>query len=118
MSDYSQKEMERMQSEATNRARDMHKRAHASSHEHHDSPEPCPPEPCPPLPLSPKNSPTQSETPHKGGFDISSLINLKGINLKGIFGDNDKLLVILLIFMLMGENTDELLLIALLYIIL
>lgn len=127
-------EMERMQRDAENRMREMQRRSDRAV-----SGSSMPPVPnfvrTNPMrrpdnfrqPTPPKNEDNlkQSKTPPRNendkgaakgkgkGFNLLSMLNFKGIKF-----DSDTILIIALIFLLSTEETDELLLLALVYIML
>ncbi len=53
----------------------------------------------------------KSERPQKGGIDLLKMFNFKGLSL-----DSDRTLILAVIFLLLGDSADELLLLALLYV--
>jgi len=61
--------------------------------------------------INPTTSSNQSD--RKKGFDILKLLNFKNLKL-----DNDMIIIIMLILLLSTEDTDELMLLALIYIML
>jgi len=144
--DYSRAELERMQAEAVRRVRDMQERArksvggapayeqrnkgqptdvreersggrgvpphgqsnrpsygparHAAHEERHEE-------------TPPEHRPPQKQPAKSGGFNLLNMLNLKNLNLEG-----DRTLILLLLVLLAGEETDTMLLLALLYIML
>ncbi len=68
----------------------------------------------------PQSPPTPTAPPNKGGIfgKFKGLDILKIFNFKNLHIDNDVLIIIALIFLLSTEETDELLLMALIYIML
>lgn len=72
-----------------------------------------PKEPVPQTPPTPPPAPKPSAPPRTNGMNLLNLINLKGMQM-----DNDRLIVLVLCLLLSSEDADELLLLALLYIML
>lgn len=68
----------------------------------------------------PTAEPQADKTPEKGGFlsKLKGFDLLKMLNFKNIRMDSDVIVIIALIFLLSTEDTDELLLLALVYIML
>lgn len=128
MSQPSRTEMEKMQRDAEQRMREMQRRSsqvlqgnemppvpnfvnpnphrqQRNQHANKSTPEPI---------QKPSESRPQHEAQHKPkGFDILKLLNFKNLKL-----DSDILLIVVLIFLLSTEETDELLMMALIYIML
>lgn len=128
MAEYDRQEFERMQLEAAARAREMHNRSRLSI-----------PADIPPMPSfvrtpysnqrnTPSNTPargSKSEVSHvpekrpekkpsgRKGFDFLKMLNIKNLDI-----DSDRALVLLIFILLSSDGCDELLLLALLYIIL
>jgi len=117
VADYSGRELEKMQNEAERRVREMQSRSrlptgpsHVSQRER-DARTRSQHQP-------PQDNPTQeeippAEPPAKPANSILNLINLKGLDL-----DGDTSLIALLILLLSGDQSDELLLLALVYVLL
>ena len=142
MTDKERKEMEKLQYEAAERVREMSRRAqnpissassmppmpsfvqtpynskenHQDEHWHNQSSQ------------SPKHSPSSGFSPpfeekhqpkffpiqkQNKGFDILNMLNLKNLKM-----DNDIMLIIMMVLILSSETSDELLLLALVYIML
>ncbi len=108
-------DVQRMQQDAERRMREMKKRADVYIGNSEIPPVPnfvkqrnrTEPQPTR-LPPANKKGPES-----RNGFDLLRILNFKNIKI-----DSDVLIIIALIFMLSNENTDELLLMALLYIML
>ena len=66
----------------------------------------------PPPPPAPKAPPPAPPPPRKG-FDLLRMLNLRGMEM-----DGDRKVIIAVMLLLLGETEDELLILALLYIML
>lgn len=79
-------------------------------------PRSAPTKPKEPVPQNPPSSPPQPKPSPPARTNGMNLLNL--INIKGMQMDNDRLIVLVLCLLLSSEEADELLLLALLYIML
>ncbi len=124
MSQPSRLEMEKMQRDAEQRMREMQRRSNQALHGGDMPPVPNFVNPNPqrqnrsaPAQNQPKREPsvTPAATPpaKNKGFDLLKLLNFKNLKL-----DSDILIIVVLIFLLSTEETDELLMMALIYIML
>lgn len=116
--DRNETDFERMQRQATERMREMQRRARPPVNPPHTMP------PTPSFVQIPNQhtseEPQRDTTVHHGpvhrsrtGFDLFRLINFKNLEL-----DSDRVLILGLALLLSSEETDELLMLALLYIML
>lgn len=122
MSQPDRTETERMQREAEQRMREMQRRADRAVHGSNMPPVPnfvrtnmnrnSPTENSQKKPHE-NNNPTPSKQKSNKGFDILKLLNFKNLKI-----DNDIIIILMLIFLLSTEDTDELMLLALIYIML
>ncbi|HCC35200.1 MAG TPA: hypothetical protein DEQ02_06015 [Ruminococcaceae bacterium] len=138
-SEFDRREIERMQAEAVRRVREMQARANQTQSggyqtTPHSPPKanPRPQQHSPPSKKPPPRNPLgglfpslfgggghpgqgghSGEGPKKGGLDILKMFNLKEFNM-----DSDRTLILMMLVLFSGETSDELLMLALLYIML
>lgn len=110
-------DVQRMQQDAERRMREMKKKANVYLGNSEVPPVPNfvsqKPRPIPQQNAKHNNHKKEKRPESRNGLDLLRILNFKNIKI-----DSDVLIIIALIFMLSNENTDELLLMALLYIML
>lgn len=116
MTENERREMDRMRRDAEQRVRDMNQRAKNALSGRGNVPMPHFVEPPhtkqPPKETAPPQPPPLMETPKQNkGFGLLKMLNFGSLKL-----DNDVLVIALLIMLLGNDEADELLLLALLYI--
>ena len=105
-----QNDYRNMQASAAERVKNMQRRAEAYTASGNRAPAPPPPpkQPEPPAPIKPQGSILKSR-----GAELLKMLNFKGIDM-----DSDRALILGMMLLLISQSDDELLILALIYIML